>query len=387
MTASTPGQAVWRRGGRAGRWLGNLLLMLAAFAVSGTCGEFAVRWIHGDRMVLYPRYHSRAVYGDYTLRRLRPRTVFWHRSIDGHWRFATNSAGFRSDRDVPYARTPGRLRVLALGDSQTEGFEVRQDRTYTSVIERWLNANGIAAEVVNAGISGFGAAESLAFLENEGYRYRPDVVVYGMFANDFLDNVRSGLFVIEGDTLAVRSRVYAPAVRILDVLNAIPPMRWLSEHSYLYSLAFNTAWDWFKAASARRADRRLATEYVTADPAPTEDQVSLMRALVSRMSRFCRERGILFVVLDLPVPAEIGRGGYASSVPPSLLGDLGRAADVLLLSGEVLGPPRPTAPVHVEHGQHHVSEYTHLRFGMRAAQAIRDRAAALDRTAHARTDR
>jgi hypothetical protein len=321
-------------------------------------------------MVLFPRYHSKAVYGDYTLRRLRPNTVFWHTSRDGRWRFATNAQGFRSDGDIPLDRTPSRLRVLALGDSQTEGFEVRQELTYSAVLERWLNSRGIRAEVINAGVSGYGTAEALAFLENAGINYHPDVVVYGLFANDFVDNLRSGLFALESESLAVKSKVYAPAVRILDVLNAIPPMRWLSEHSYLYSLAFNTAWESFKAASIKRARPDLTNEYATPLQAANVDEISLMAALLSRMSRFCRTHGIVFIVLDIPVHVDNGVGAFTSSIPSSLLEGVRRAADVLLMSDDLFNPYRGAAEIHVKHGQNHISEFSHLMLGVSAAQAI-----------------
>ncbi len=373
----TPAQSEHRQGKRLAGWRANLLLMLAALLVAAALGEVAVRCIRGDQMVLYPRFHSKARYGDYTLRRLRPNTVFWHTSIDGHWRFATNGSGFREDRDIPYARTPGRLRVLTLGDSQTEGFEVRQWFTYSAVIEHWLNSHGAPADVINTGISGYGTAEALAFLENEGIKYHPDVVVYGFYANDFDDNVRSGLFALEGAALVVKSKTYAPAVKILDVLDAIPPVRWLSEHSYLYSLALNTVWDRYKGASIARARKGPvdATEYATPVQAPTEGELSLMSALVARMSQFCRARGILFVVLDIPVYVDRGVGSFASSIPPSLLEVFRHAADVLLLSHDILDPYQGVAELHVEHGQHHISELTHLMFGVRTAQAILDRAA------------
>ena len=359
-----------RPGSRLGEWSRKLLLMLAAFVVAAGVGEAAVRWIHGDRMVLFPRYHSKAVYGDYTLRRLRPNTVFWHTSIDGHWRFATNDKGLRNDASIPYVKTPGRRRVLSVGDSNTEGFEVRQDATFSAIIEQWLNGHDTPAEVINAGISGFGTAEALAFLENEGINYHPDVVVYGLFENDFNDNVRSGLFALQGESLTVASKVYAPAVRILDFLNAFPPMRWLSEHSYLYSLAFNSGWTWFKRADVRRARDQRGDEYTKAMGAPTDDEVRLMAALLTRMSRFCRTRGILFVVIDIPAWVDSGAGAVTSSIPPSLLEVVRRDADVLVLSHELFNSSQRIAGLHVEHGGHHLSEFSHRQLGVRVAQAI-----------------
>jgi hypothetical protein len=75
----------------------------------------------------------------------------------------------------------GVFRVIALGDSTTEGFEVAQNDTYTAVLERYLKKYGVNAEVFNTRTSGFGTAEELLYLENEGIKYNPDAVVLGFF--------------------------------------------------------------------------------------------------------------------------------------------------------------------------------------------------------------
>src|SRR3954451_15931747 len=159
--------------------LGNLLLVLATLAICGSIGELVVRVAFKQQTVLFPRYHTDYQYGDYTLRGIRPQSEFWHTSVDGSWRFVTNDRGLRDSRNFAYEKPPGTLRVLALGDSHTQGYEVRQDATFSAVLERYLTSRGVRAEVLNTGVSGFSTAEEVVFLENEGYRYQPDVVVLG----------------------------------------------------------------------------------------------------------------------------------------------------------------------------------------------------------------
>jgi hypothetical protein len=103
---------------------------------------------------------------------------------------------------------------------------------------------------------------------------------------------------------------------------------------------------------------------------PNEDELSLMSALLSRMSLFCRTHGILFVLIDIPDYVDHGEGAFTTSIPPSLLEDARRDADVLLLSHDILDPYAGIAELHVKHGQRHISEFSHLMFGLRAAQAI-----------------
>lgn len=88
-----------------------------------------------------------------------------------------------------------------------------------------MKSRGVDAEALNAGVSGFSTAEVIAFLENEGVKYHPDVVIYGLYANDYLDNLRSGLFSLEGDTLVAKKKVYVPGVALLDVINEVPPVQ------------------------------------------------------------------------------------------------------------------------------------------------------------------
>lgn len=46
------------------------------------------------------------------------------------------------------------MQVLALGDSLTAGYGLPADQGFVAVLNRWLDANGVDAEVVNAGVSG-----------------------------------------------------------------------------------------------------------------------------------------------------------------------------------------------------------------------------------------
>lgn len=137
------------------RLLGNLALVLGSLAAAFLAGEAAVRSLYAEKSVLFPRYHTGYQYGKYTLRGIRPNAEFTHTSVDGSWRFVTNSRGFRNAGEFAYDKPRGTVRLLSLGDSHTQGYEVRQAFTYTAVAERMLAARGVKAEGINAGVSGF----------------------------------------------------------------------------------------------------------------------------------------------------------------------------------------------------------------------------------------
>jgi hypothetical protein len=319
-------------------------------------------------MVLYPRYHTSARYGPYELRRLRPHSSFLHTSIDGRWEFQTNGQGFRDRREYAYDKAPGVFRVISLGDSHTQGFECRQDHTFSEVLERTLLRVGIKAEVMNTGISGFSTAEELAFLEAEGLKYGPDAVVLGFFANDLEDNLKSGLYAVDDAGLVIRSRKHVPGVWVLDVLNALPLIRWASEHSYLYSAFMNTAWDHAKAALLSDAQARVQTEFAVPREQASSYAESLGIKLVERMHELCRAREIPLVLLD--VPKLDHENVFRSSIPPEMLAPMQASSDLFVSSEAVLGPYRGLTEIHVPGGQRHISEFAHLMLGKAVGEAL-----------------
>ena len=358
----------------------NAVLLLVSVAVAFAIGELAVRLLLKDTTALFPRYHTDYRYGSYLLRGIRANSEFWHTSVDGHWKFTTNSKGLRDSREFSYDKPTGTLRVLALGDSHTQGYEVRQEATYAAVLERYLDRYGMQADVLNAGVSGFSTAEELAYLENEGYRYDPDVVVLGFFANDFLDNDKAALFDVRDGKLVEIKHEHLPGVRIQNAIYSIPGSQWLSEHSYFYSVLFNTVWIHFKKRLARQAldqpgrgaSRDAADnafEFAVARPGNlTDGQIELAARLIERMQSFCTERGILLLVADIPATRSDGR--HRSSLPASLTARLDAAGVERLDSTAILRDFDGAVELHVPHGARHISEFTHAMIGVELGRRI-----------------
>jgi lysophospholipase L1-like esterase len=115
--------------------------------------------------------------------RMRPQIEFVFASpYHGyHANVRTNSRGLRDDEySVPKGR--GQFRVLLLGDSMTAGLEVDKRQTFEAVCEERLADSGV--EVINAGVRGYNLDNIVAFLEQEGLSYAPDVIVYVFVDND-----------------------------------------------------------------------------------------------------------------------------------------------------------------------------------------------------------
>lgn len=101
----------------------------------------------------------------------------------------TNSQGFRVSREheeYAYDATPGTLRILLLGPSFAYGWGVNYEQTFGEQLRRRL-ANGrfhsySNVEVLNHGVPGLPAANSLEWFLHSGRSYSPQIVmlfVYG----------------------------------------------------------------------------------------------------------------------------------------------------------------------------------------------------------------
>ncbi|WP_371168220.1 arylesterase [Aliiroseovarius sp. 2305UL8-7] len=78
--------------------------------------------------------------------------------------------------------------ILALGDSLTAGYGLPQDAGFVPQLERWLNENGVDAEVVNGGVSGDTSAGGAARL---GWALSDDIdaVLVALGGNDMLRGI------------------------------------------------------------------------------------------------------------------------------------------------------------------------------------------------------
>ena len=93
----------------------------------------------------------------------------------------------------PTADAAGRpIKIVALGDSLTAGFQLPASAAFPAQLERALTAKGLAVEVVNAGVSGDTSAGGLGRLDwsvPDG----TDAVILELGANDMLRGIEPKL--------------------------------------------------------------------------------------------------------------------------------------------------------------------------------------------------
>ena len=108
----------------------------------------------------------------------------WPEHPDGHLVIATNNLGLREDASTTTSPEEGVQRVLAIGDSQTDGL-VNNSETWPNVLEA---ASQGRQEVLNAGVSGYYMWQYYLWWRTRGVELDPAVVLLGYFVgNDLME--------------------------------------------------------------------------------------------------------------------------------------------------------------------------------------------------------
>jgi lysophospholipase L1-like esterase len=209
-----------------------------------------------------------------------------------------DSRGYRSP-EVPDAKTPGRTRVLVLGDSFAWGVGVENDQTFSAR----LQAAEPRLEVINAGVNGYGTSQQLRLLVEEGLALRPDVVLLAFFWNDVANSYKRPLphYSLAGGRL----RYTPPAVgaeQAPDRLAASGGRRLLGK-SYAYR---------FASDRLKLLRYRLKTafgmpleeaDFVRAEE--LEEAWALEHALLAELDRECRAHGARFAIAAIPEEIQV----------------------------------------------------------------------------------
>ena len=94
-----------------------------------------------------------------------------------------NQLGFRGP-EIEAQKPPGLFRIIALGDSITDGFYVENEHTYPYQLEARLREKGCPVEVVNVARGWSGIDVEFEMLKKFGMPLQPDLVVLTFVSND-----------------------------------------------------------------------------------------------------------------------------------------------------------------------------------------------------------
>ncbi len=124
--------------------------------------------------------------------------------------------------------------ILALGDSLTAGYGLAPEKSFPSQLEAALARNGVAARVLNGGVSGDTSAGGLARLDWL-LAERPDLVIVELGANDSLRGLDPAVTRRNLDAIVARIRA-AGADVVLAGMRAPPNLG--SEYGAAFSALY-----------------------------------------------------------------------------------------------------------------------------------------------------
>ena len=280
-------------------WIKNFLLIVISSGLALITLEIGVRYIFPET-VLFNRFHSTVNYGQFQSRTLIKNAEFKHTSEDGEFIFQTNSSGFRMTDDVHPEKDNNTLRVLILGDSHTQGFEVQQNETFSELLNKKL-CNGKVLEVINTGISGSGTSEHVITLQHWVQILKPDVTIEAFYPNDIQNNMNAFHTIDNGELKVIRYKHPATTgIKVLEVHNSLWLLRFLSQNSYAYSLLLNFGWEYGKKLvyKSRHSDNSDLVE-LEGDVLHQSD-FALLNKLLQRMNEMMLPYGKFFII---PIPS------------------------------------------------------------------------------------
>ena len=133
---------------------------------------------------------------------------------------------------------------------------------------------------------------------------------------------------------------------------------------------FPSVWELAKGLLLSKNEANLKESYAIPTESLSDYKENMVAALIKRMYQFCQDKKIKLIILDIPSPLSLKQGLFKSSVPSSLTDIFRQNSDFLIVSEQVLGAYRGLVDTHLPHGHRHISEFSHLLFGVSIGRYI-----------------
>ena len=161
-----------------GLWLSLWSIALAYLAADFLAGQLFLRELSP------PMIHDESVH-----HKLIPGTLTEFKSREFHYIQRVNHVGLRGE-DFNVEKAVDTYRILMLGDSFTNGRGVRDDETFSALLEESLSTAGRKVQVLNAGVDSYSPILSYRQLAtNFGALLDPDLVVLNFDMSDLMQEV------------------------------------------------------------------------------------------------------------------------------------------------------------------------------------------------------
>jgi hypothetical protein len=203
-----------------------------------------------------------------------------------------NSHGLRNP-ETTYEKPADKIRILNLGDSVAMGWGVHEEETYGRQLEVMLNEQvtyGPRYEVINAAVPGWNLENARAYLQAEGLRYDPDLILLDLtLANDIKG--KSALLATDNQSL----------------------IQWLRAHTYFWPfLTVQFRWMEARAQGRERIDvidpPKSPDKYFPLDP--EAEQWTDVWNLVLDINQLAKENNVQVALILFPLEFQVFDESY-----------------------------------------------------------------------------
>lgn len=205
------------------------------------------------------------------------------------YRVRINSLGYRGPA-VAIPKPRGTRRIVFLGDSNTFGYGIQEVERFSDLLTAHAPPG---TDILNLGVFGYGTDQEAIYLEQNGLRFAPDMVVLAVSAGDLSDvmsSVNAGAAKpfcrIKDGKLTINNIPVPPSTPLLSSrsLNSRGKV-FLYKHSHLYRLLLSQV----------LVLNRYMTD--TVQEMDEKEGFEVMVEIIKGMKQVCAEGGIGFKVL------------------------------------------------------------------------------------------
>lgn len=137
----------------------------------------------------------------------------------------------------PAAAAPAAVHVpviLDLGDSLTAGYGLPASKAFPAQLQAWLARHGVAARVINAGVSGDTTAGGLGRLDWV-LADKPDLVILALGANDALRGIDPKA--VRANLAKIIEKIKTAGAKVL-LLGMLAPPNWGDAYTHAFDRVF-----------------------------------------------------------------------------------------------------------------------------------------------------
>lgn len=253
--------------------------------------------------------------------------------VSGDSMYVSNFYGIRDLDDFDLFPDTAVIRIALFGDSYTHGDEVSNKETWAFFLEEELKAKGIACEVLNFGVGGYGMDQAYLRFVERGKQVQADVVVLGLQVENFWRNLNVfrpnySLYggipltkprgIIRNDSLFF---INQPTVAKDSILNIIinSDTGGVLQYEYFHHnklVARDIPFSWLYTVKVIRgvfSDHYGKNHLMMED---CEEGNLLMRKIIRTFEKEVNQAGASFVLLQLPTSWEVDQMRQYGVNPP-----------------------------------------------------------------------